>query len=332
MSTAVYKLSELAEQTNATIIGDSELMIDGTVGLDELSSRKIAFSNEAKNKPPQGIQDAAVVSQHKDYNSNIEGISVLLSDKPYLAFAYISQLFKQRPLAQGIHPNAIVHPTAKVGNAHIGANSIVDENCRIEDDVYIGANCQILAGSIIKKNTYLVTNCTICKDSIIGERCIIHPGVVIGSDGFGFAETPDSKWVKIEQQGNVIIGDDVEIGANTTIDRATFESTIIEDGVKIDNQVMVAHNVTIGAHTAIAGCVGIAGSTKIGKYCKIAGQVGINGHIEICDKVTILGQAMVIKSISKPGVYAGAPCQDYNTAIKNMTLYRNLHKILNKKD
>jgi UDP-3-O-[3-hydroxymyristoyl] glucosamine N-acyltransferase len=185
----------------------------------------------------------------------------------------------------------------------------VEETAIIERDVFIGPHCVIGERVVLGAETYLVANVTVCHDVRIGQRVLVHPGAVIGSDGFGLANE-DGHWIKVPQLGSVQVGDEVEIGANTTIDRGTLEDTIIEAGVKLDNQIQVAHNVHIGAHTAIAGCVGIAGSARIGRHCILGGGVGIAGHLDIVDHVHITGMSLVTQSITKPGTYSsGLPVE-----------------------
>ncbi len=204
-----------------------------------------------------------------------------------------------------MHPAAVVEPGAVVDpTAWIGAGCFVAGNAQIGARVFLGPGCIALAGAIIAEDTRLVARVTVCEDVRIGARCLLHPGSVIGADGFG--QAPDAgRYVKVPQLGAVVIGDDVEIGANTTIDRGTIGDTVIEDGVRIDNLVQIGHNVRIGAHTVIAGCVGISGSTTVGRRCMIGGMVGMAGHLTICDDVVVTGGSAVMGSIHKPGMYSG---------------------------
>jgi len=232
---------------------------------------------------------------------------VLIARNPYATYARIAQVLHPVPAAPpGIQASAVVDPTARLdAGVSVGPGCIVGADVHLGRNVVLGPNTIVMDGARIGADTRLTARVTICMDVSMGERCIVHPGAVIGSDGFGNA--PDhGTWVKVPQLGSVRIGNDVEIGANTTIDRGTLHDTVIEDGVKLDNLIQVAHNVRIGAHTAIAACVGIAGSTTIGKHCVIAGKVGIADQLEICDGVTVLAMTAVSASISKPGVYSGA--------------------------
>ena len=210
----------------------------------------------------------------------------MLSANPQLAYARVAALFApQIAQRQGIHPSAVVSAQAQVdATAWIGPQCVIEAGAVIAEQAFIGPACVIGAQAVIGAQSQLIARVTVCQRVQIGHRVLIHPGAVIGSDGFGLAYD-QGLWVKVPQLGAVVIGDDVEIGANTTIDRGAIDDTVIGDGVKLDNQIQVAHNVRIGAHTAIAGCVGIAGSARIGRHCSIGGGVGIAGHLEIVDHV-----------------------------------------------
>jgi UDP-3-O-[3-hydroxymyristoyl] glucosamine N-acyltransferase len=241
-------------------------------------------------------------------------IGLWIVDNPYLTYAKLSQLFAAilvPTVASGIHPKATVHPSAQVhesaaieAGAFVGAHSVIGKNVRLYPSAYVGE------GAIVGDATVLYPNTVVYQGCEIGARCIVHAGTVIGSDGFGFAKH-EGQWVKIAQLGVVVIGDDVEVGSNCSIDRGAIEDTVIGHGVKIDNLVQIAHNVRIGDGTAIAGCVGIAGSAVIGKNCQLGGSAGILGHLEICDNVIISSMSLVTRSIKKPGFYSGVfPLQE----------------------
>src|SRR3569833_2742292 len=237
-----------------------------------------------------------------------------------------TKTFATRRLRSPIRlPRAIVHPGSQVhDSAWVDANAVIEGEVRIEADVVIGRGCVIERGSRIGEGSRLVANVFVGEHSRIGRRAMIHPGVVIGSDGFGLA-LAEGQWVKVPQLGAVSIGDDVEIGANTTIDRGTLDDTVIEDGAKLDNQIQVAHNVIIGAHTAIAGCTGIAGSARIGASCTIGGGEGIVGHTEIVDDVHITGMSFVAHSIREPGLYSsGTPLEPNREWRKNYARFHQL--------
>ncbi|MEM8594365.1 MAG: UDP-3-O-(3-hydroxymyristoyl)glucosamine N-acyltransferase [Pseudomonadota bacterium] len=255
----------------------------------------------------------------------------------YLAYAVISQLFVVPTLHVGVHPTASVSDTATLGNRVIvEAYAVIEGGVILGDDVHIGAHCTVARNARIGAGTRLHPYVSIYHDVLIGQRCEIHSGAVIGADGFGFA--PNSApnhgsfaWQKIAQLGSVHMGDDVSIGANTTIDRGAMEHTVIGHGVIIDNLVMIAHNVRIGDYTAIAGCVGIAGSTTVGRYCRLAGGTGLAGHIHLTDHVVITGMTMVTKSIQVPGSYSGGTSfQETTTWRKNAVRFARLDKTIRK--
>ena len=326
MTASCYSLSELARHVNGKAVGDAELRITGTSSINKPLPQTAVFSiKPGYQRRLAKVKDIAVVVKEEDYAG--DALPAVICEDPYLAFARISQLFKKRPAAGGVHPTAVIDERAVIGNASIGPYCTIESGCVVEDGACLGPNCTILQGAKIGRGGLLVANVTLCAGTVLGERAIIHPGAVIGADGFGFAETPDKRWVKMEQGGRVRIGNNVEIGANATIDCATFDETVIEDGVKIDNQVQIAHNVFIGADTAIAGCTCIAGSTRIGRRCRIGGQVAINGHIEICDDAVIMGRSGVNKSVKYSGVYSGFPLLDHKTWLKNMSVYKKLHQL-----
>jgi UDP-3-O-[3-hydroxymyristoyl] glucosamine N-acyltransferase len=229
----------------------------------------------------------------------------LLVDDPYLAYARISHLFDPKPKSTaGIHPSAVVADDAQVdATASVGAFAVIESGAQIAAGVTIGAHCFIGARSTIGEGGWLAPRVTLYHDVKIGQRVVIQSGAVLGGEGFGFANEK-GVWNKIAQIGGVSIGDDVEIGVNTAIDRGAMDDTRIGNGVKLDNQIQIAHNVQVGDHTAMAACVGISGSSKIGKHCMLAGGVGLVGHIEICDGVFITGMTMVTRSITEPGAYS----------------------------
>jgi UDP-3-O-[3-hydroxymyristoyl] glucosamine N-acyltransferase len=232
-------------------------------------------------------------------------VAALIDPNPYLAYARIAELLHpQAPAAAGIHPSAVVAAEARVAaSATVGPLSVIEGDAEIGERVFVGPGCIVQRGARLGADSRLTARVTVCAQVRIGQRCILHPGAVVGSDGFGFA--PDAgTWFKVPQVGSVQVGDDVEIGANTTIDRGAIDDTVVEDGVKLDNQIQVGHNVTIGAHSAIAGCVGISGSSIIGRRCMIGGGVGIAGHLTIADDVVLTGYTLVTGSIKTGGSYS----------------------------
>ncbi len=322
-------LRQLAEISGSEVQGDEQLQISGVATLQNAREGQISFlSNPKYRKQLETTHAAAVILSPKlaaDYSGN-----ALINNDPYLAFAKIVNLFHAPEAPQANrHPSALVAADASIGeNVAIGANVVIDSG------VEIGANSKIGAGTVIGENTRIAAgalvhaNVSIYPDIQIGKNVIIHSGAVIGSDGFGFALQADKSWYKIHQVGSVIIGDDVEIGANTSIDRGALEATLIGNGVKLDNQIQIAHNVHIDDHTIIAGAVGIAGSTTIGKRCQIGGAVGIAGHLAIADDVIITGKSMVISSIKEAGVYSsGIAAEENRKWRRNAARFRHLDEM-----
>jgi UDP-3-O-[3-hydroxymyristoyl] glucosamine N-acyltransferase len=304
MSATVYTLGQLAERLGATLRGATDKPISGLATLQEASADQLSFlANAQYRKFLSGSQAGAVLltaADAEDYAGN-----ALVVANPYLAYAELSHLFDRKPHAlPGVHPTAVVAADAHVdANASIGAYAVIESGAQIAAGVTIGAQCVVGARSVIGEGGWLAPRVTLYHDVRIGKRVVIQSGAVIGGEGFGFANEK-GVWQKIAQIGGVTIGDDVEIGANTTVDRGALSDTLIGNGVKLDNQIMIAHNVQIGDNTAMAGCAGISGSTKIGKNCMIAGGVGMVGHIEVCDNVFVTGMTMVTRSITEPGSYS----------------------------
>jgi UDP-3-O-[3-hydroxymyristoyl] glucosamine N-acyltransferase len=299
-----YTLAELAGQLGAELRGDAACKVTGLASLPDASDTDISFLSDRKYLSVLKSSKAAAVIVTAEHANEVSG-NALISDNPYLEFAKLSCLFDDRPvLTTGIHSTAQVAETATISaSAAIGPNVVIEAGAKIAEGAEVGAGCFIGAETQIGKDSVLAANVTLYHGVSLGERAIIHSGAVIGADGFGFADQ-QGRWEKIAQLGSVLIGDDVEVGANTTIDRGALQDTVIETGVKIDNQVMVAHNVRIGSHTAIAACVGISGSTEIGSHCMIAGGVGFAGHLKICDQVFITAMSFVTGSITQPGSYS----------------------------
>lgn len=302
--TATMKLGQLAEFLGATLVGPEELEIAGLATLQEAGPGQLSFlANSQYRKYLADTQAAAVLLRAADAEG-FTGNALIVPD-PYLAYARISHLFDPKPKAvAGIHPSAVVAADAQVdASASIGAFAVIESGAVIAASVTIGAHCFIGARCVIGEGGWLAPRVTLYHDVRIGKRVVIQSGAVLGGEGFGFANEK-GVWQKIAQIGGVSIGDDVEIGVNTAIDRGALADTRIGDGVKLDNQIQIAHNVQIGDHTAMAACVGISGSTKIGKHCTIAGGVGMVGHIDVCDNVFVSGMTMVTRSITEPGGYS----------------------------
>ena len=259
-------------------------------------------------------------------------VAAIVTDNPYVAYARAAaMLFPPPPDRKGAHPSAAIAEDCSVdSSAWIGPHCIIENGATIEAGVQLAGGNYIGAGCVIGPGSRLAANVVICHGVVIGSRVSIAAGAVVGSDGFGLA-SENGEWVPVPQFGSVRVGDDVDIGANTTIDRGALEDTVLEDGVRLDNQIQVAHNVHIGAHTAIAGCVGISGSARIGKPCMIGGGAGIVGHLEITDNVVVTGMTMVTRSITEPGVYSsGVPAQDNDSWNRNYARFRQLDKLARK--
>ncbi|MFJ3074593.1 MULTISPECIES: UDP-3-O-(3-hydroxymyristoyl)glucosamine N-acyltransferase [Pseudomonas] len=302
--TVTMTLGQLAEALGATLQGPEALQITGLATLQEAGPGQLSFlANPQYRKFLDNSQAAAVLLKAADAEG-FAGNALIVPD-PYLAYARISHLFDPKPKAEaGIHPSAVVAEDAQVdASASIGPFAVIESGACIGANVSIGAHCVIGARCVVGEGGWLAPRVTLYHDVTIGKRVVIQSGAVIGGEGFGFANEK-GVWRKIAQIGGVTIGDDVEIGVNTAVDRGALSDTRIADGVKLDNQIQIAHNVQIGEHTAMAACVGISGSTRIGKHCTIAGGVGMVGHIDVCDNVFVSGMTMVTRSITEPGAYS----------------------------
>jgi UDP-3-O-[3-hydroxymyristoyl] glucosamine N-acyltransferase len=305
MTQPMYSLADFVERFGGSVLGDAETRIAQVATLERAQRGNIAFLTNAKYRSQLEATHASAVILGEG-EAEATALPRIVCANPYAYFAKVSALLnpaKQAPA--GIHASAVVGEGARIDpSAHIGANVVIGAG------VSIGAGCVIMEGcsvgdlTSIGENARLYPGVVIYHGCVIGRNLVAHSGAVIGSDGFGMA-WEQGRWLKIPQIGRVVIGDDVEIGANTTIDRGALDDTVIEDDVKLDNQIQVAHNVRIGAHTAIAGCVGIAGSANIGRYCRIGGSAGILGHLQIADNVEIASFTLVGKSIREAGSYAG---------------------------
>ena len=308
-----YTLEHIAEKIGATIVyGDSNnISIHSIATLNAAQTGQIAFLANSKYRPQLIDTQASAVILNEDCLVDCK-TNALVMTNPYVGYAIVAQLLNSTPVtAKNIHSRAVVDPSATLGrNVAIGANAVIESDVILGDNVSIGAGCFIGKNAKIGSDTSLWSNVSIYHNVEIGQKCLIQANTVIGSDGFGYANHK-GQWVKIPQLGSVIIGDRVEIGASTTIDRGALENTIISDGVILDNQIQIAHNVIIGENTAMAACSVIAGSSTIGANCTLAGLVGINGHINVADNCVFTGMAMVTKSITKSGVYSsGTPVVD----------------------
>lgn len=324
-------LTELVARFGGELVGDGARIVRQVAPLDRATIDEIGFVSQHKYLAHLGTTQAGAVILPLEARDAVE-VPRILTANPYLYFARVSALLNPSPRPQaGIHPAATVAADASVAtDASIGAGAVIGARARIGSRTVVGANCVIGNDASIGADSWLHANVTVYPACEVGEHCILHSSCVIGSDGFGFA--PDEgRWEKIPQIGRVLIGDHVEIGASTTIDRGALEDTVIEEGVKIDNLVQVAHNVRIGAHTAIAACTGIAGSANIGSHCLIGGAAMIIGHIDIADGTRVSTNTLITKSLKKPGTYTSSmPFSEHDTWQKNAVHMRNLDKLVDR--
>jgi UDP-3-O-[3-hydroxymyristoyl] glucosamine N-acyltransferase len=308
------RLGQIVERLGGRLIGDPQQIIHKLAPLDTAQADALSFlSNPKYQSQLVTTQAACVIVSPAVAETAKVGAALIVADNPYHYFARLTQVWRQHtrvidePL---VHPNAVIHP-----QAHVDHTARIGPLCVVERGAYIGAN------------TWLKSGVTVGEDCRIGERCIVHAGAVIGADGFGFALF-DGHWEKIEQLGAVRIGNDVEIGANTCIDRGALDDTIIEDGVKLDNLVQIGHNVHVGANTAMAGCAGVAGSARIGANCTVGGGAVVLGHLQLADGVHISAASVVMRSLRQPGQYSGVfPIDDNASWEKNAATLRQLHRL-----
>ncbi|MEM9757971.1 MAG: UDP-3-O-(3-hydroxymyristoyl)glucosamine N-acyltransferase [Pseudomonadota bacterium] len=321
-------LAELEELLGGRLLrGDPAALVTGVAPLQRASSSELAFVAEKKYVPALRDARAACVLLREAWADECP-VPVLCVDDPYLAYARASRIFEDAPGAPGVHPTAVVDPSVHVpATVQIGAHAVIEATVELGDSVVIGPGCFVGARVSIGAGTRLMPNVTLYHDVTLGERCRVHSSTVIGADGFGFARRPDG-WERIAQLGRVLIGDDVDIGASVTIDRGALDDTVIASDVIIDDQVHVAHNCRIGSRTALAGCVGIAGSVAVGEDCTLAGQVGVSGHLEICDNAHIAGQARVTRSVVDPGAYSsGTPLEPTRQWARNAVRFTQLEAL-----
>lgn len=323
-----FSLSELAEQVGGDVQGDGSVTISGVSTLTLANEQQISFLTNNKYKPQLDTTQAGAVILHPKAATDVE-LPALLHTNPHATFARIAQLFDTTPgVASGQHPSAVVASSAKLGsNVALGPNVVIEEGVTLGDNVVIGANCYVGKNVSIDNGSVLHPNVTLYHGVILGKRVRIHSQSVIGSDGFGYAND-NGVWLPIPQTGTVVVGDDSQIGASTTVDRGALDDTIIGKNVILDNQVHIGHNCIVGDHSCICGATGVAGSTSIGKHVVIAGGCGISGHISICDNVQITGYTMVISDITEPGVYSsGQPAQTNREWRKSAVRYRQLDSL-----
>ena len=321
-------LHELASQVGASLHGDGATLITGIGSLTDAVAGEISFLTNKSHRHLLAETAASAVILSADDLERCP-TNALVSDNPHLTYAKIAGLLFPSPVcAGGQHPTAVVDESADVDpSAWIGPGAIVGEAVKIGQNTYIGPGSVIESGCVIDEECRLIARVTLCRGTRLGKRVQIHPGAVLGSDGFGYAKDGDH-WVKVPQLGIVEVGDDVEIGANVAIDRGALGNTVIGDRVKLDNLIHMAHNVQIGDDTAIAGCVGFAGSTKVGRQCTMGGMCSVAGHIEIGDNVHFTGRSMITRSYKKPGLYSGGlpamPNREWLKAIAHLKRFESL--------
>ncbi len=323
-----FTLGEIAVRFGCELRGDPDIRVTHVGTLQDADGEALAFLADTKLQRYLGATRAAAVVLDASA-AEVCPVAALIAKNPRAMYARIAAALHPPPaLVAGVHPTASVHPAAKIDpTAAIGPQAVIEADVVIGPRVFIGPASIVMRAARVGADSRLVARVTLCEAVQLGERCVLHPGSVIGSDGFGLAPE-QGEWVKVPQVGSVVLGNDVEIGSNTTIDRGAIADTILEDGVKLDNLIQVGHNVRIGAHTAIAACSGISGSTTIGRHCLIGGQVGIVGHVEICDNVTITSRSMIAASILKPGVYSGGlPAQEAAKFRRNIVRFRQLDEL-----
>jgi len=299
-----FSLGELAVRFGLTLRGEPNLKVRCVATLSRAESGSLSFlANSRYRRQLETTRATAVVVSAEDAAHS--PVAALIHPNPYLAYSRIATLMHpEASPTPGIHPSAVVSNRARIAaSASIGPLVVVEEDAEIGERVALGPGCVVQRGARIGADSVLVSRVNLYPGVTVGKRCRLHAGAVVGADGFGFAQNAGT-WLKVPQVGGVRIGDDVEIGANTTIDRGAIDDTVVEDGVKLDNQIQVGHNVVIGAHTAIAGCTGISGSTVIGRRCMIGGMVGFAGHLTVADDVVVTGCSLVSASIKQPGSYS----------------------------
>jgi UDP-3-O-[3-hydroxymyristoyl] glucosamine N-acyltransferase len=324
----IYTVAELAKILEAEYIGNGNDEVSGIAALDQANKNQVSFLSNPKFKLQLNTTQAGCVllsAEAKDLAPN----NAIVLDDPYLGFARVAQLLDTTPIAEAvIDRNAVIDESARIGsNVAIAAGVVIEKDCTIGDNVSIGANCVIAQDTTIGDNTRLFANVTIYHGVTIGKSCLFHAGAVIGADGFGFANDK-GEWVKIPQMGRVIIGNQVEVGANACIDRGALKDTLIGDGVKLDNLCHIAHNVELGKNVAMAAYAGVAGSTKVGDYSTFSGRATILGHLSIAAGTHVTACSVINRSNKEPGVFSsGTGMQDNKTWRKNVARFRNLDEL-----
>jgi UDP-3-O-[3-hydroxymyristoyl] glucosamine N-acyltransferase len=328
MAQGPFRLAEIVGRLGGEVVGDPAVEVGGVATLRSARPGDLSFLVQSRYRPELAATRAsAVVLAAAERDATV--LPRIVCKDPYAYFARVTQLFHPpAPVIPGVHPEAVVAPDARISTtASVAAGCVVERGAIVGERVVLGAGCFVGESVTIGADSRLHPGVVVYGACVIGARAIVHSGAVIGADGFGFAPE-GGKWVKIAQTGRVVIGDDVEVGANTAIDRGAVDDTVIEDGVKLDNQIQIGHNCRIGAHTAIAGCVGIAGSTTIGRHCMIGGAAMIGGHLSIADRTIIAGSTVVTKSIDQPDTYSSViPATAVREWRRTVALMRGLDRM-----
>jgi UDP-3-O-[3-hydroxymyristoyl] glucosamine N-acyltransferase len=321
-------LAQLAERFTLTVHGDDSVRIDGVATLATATPSQLGFLANPRYRGELATTQAAAIILREDDAEHFPRAALIAKD-PYVAFAKIAALFERTPArVAGVHPSAVIASTAQIAaSASIGPFCVVEDGASVGDGAILGPHCHVGVDCHVGAQSRLVARVTLVARVRLGKRVLVHPGAVLGADGFGLAFDKDH-WIKVPQLGGVVIGNDCEIGANTTIDRGALGDTVLEEDVRLDNQIQIAHNVHIGAHTAMAGCSAVAGSAKIGRYCLIGGSAGVLGHLQLADKVTITAMSLVTHSIHEPGEYSsGTPIQDNRAWRRNAARFKHLDEL-----
>ena len=324
-------IGEIAAWLDAEVTDEAATRITGAASLSSANGSEMAYYDGDRKTAGAAAQTAAglVITTETGRSRLPAEVATLVVNDPRLAFARaLERLYARSKAPAGIHPTAVVADGAEIDpSVSVGPQAVIGEGARIEAGAEIGPGCVLGRNVLIGAATRLIAQVTVLDDSLVGARCVLQPGVVIGSDGFGLAQE-NGVWRRVPQVGRVVIGNDVDIGANTTIDRGALDDTVIDDGVKLDNLIQIAHNVRIGAHSAVAGCAGLAGSSEVGRHCTLGGGVGLAGHLTLTDNVHITGMSMVTRSIHRPGVYsAGTPLDSNERWHRNAARFKQLDRL-----
>ena len=322
---AIHSAADLAARFDLELRGDPARRIEGVATLARAGAHQLAFLANPRYRSQLAATGAGLVVMRAEDAEGFAGNALIAKD-PYAAFAKMSALFDVRPAAApGVHAMAAVDPSAEVSpEASIGPFVSIGARTRVEAGAILGPGCVVGEDCVVGAGSELVANVSLVRRVRLGKRVLIHPGAVLGADGFGLA-MEHGRWLKVPQLGGVVVGDDCEIGANTTIDRGALDDTVLEEDVRLDNQIQIGHNVRIGAHSAMAGCSAVAGSATIGRYCLIGGGAGILGHLEVCDRVVVTAMSLVTSSIREPGEYSsGTPLMDNRSWRKSAARFKQL--------